>query len=190
MHSQTREEGAGNFVRGGALQVGAGLEYGARPANGKDIRESAAAAAKVLEDRVGEVGHHGAIGRRSHELHQLLRILYRQRPKQHDIHHAEQGGIGSDAQSERNHRHDTEHRRFRQRAGGVTQVLPEGFEGGEGPQLAASFADARGVSELACGRRMGCGIAAILLGAHSQVKRQFLVQIAIQPAAMDQRHEP
>jgi hypothetical protein len=101
MHSQSRKERAGNFVRDGAFGVGARLEYGTRPANGEDIRESAAVAVEVLEDRVGEIRHLGAVGRRSHELHQLLRIVHRQRPQQHDVHHAEQGGIGSDSQSER-----------------------------------------------------------------------------------------
>ena len=47
-----------------------------------------------------------------------------------------------------------------------------------------------GVSELASRRPVCRGIVAIFSGAHGQVKREFLVQIAVQPAAMDQRLGP
>jgi len=89
--------------------------------------------AKIVEDRVGEICHHGAIGVRSDELHEFLWVFYRQRPEQHDIHEAEEGGIGSDAQSQRKDRHRTERRRSRQRADCIAQVLPKRLEGGERP---------------------------------------------------------
>ena len=50
-----------------------------------------------------------------------------------DVHQAEEGGIGSDAQRQRKDRHHTERRRSRQRAGCIAQVLPERFESGERP---------------------------------------------------------
>jgi len=45
----------------------------------------------------------------------------------------------------------------------------------------------RHVSELPSGRAVRRGIVAQFSGAHGQVKREFLVEIAVQPAPMDQR---
>ena len=42
-----------------------------------------------------------AVGVPPDELDEFLRVLYRQRSKQHDIHHAEHGGVGANAQRQR-----------------------------------------------------------------------------------------
>jgi len=110
MDSQRWEKGPGNFVCTDAIRTGARLEHRTRPANREDVRENAVVPTKILEDRVGQIRHHAAVWGRSDELHELLRIVYRQRAEQHGIHHAEEGGIGSNAQRERKDGHGAKYR--------------------------------------------------------------------------------
>ena len=121
--AQRREEGARNLVHRRTFRYAAKAEYGVSPINRKNIREDAAILAKILKDGVRKIRHGGAIGAHAGELHEVLRILYRQCPEQHDIHQAKEGRIGADAESERKHRDSAEARRPRQRADCITQIL-------------------------------------------------------------------
>ena len=55
--------------------------------------------------------------------YQTIRLIKRQRPQQHGIHHAEDRGVGADAQSEYQNCNDCEARTFAENAPGVASVL-------------------------------------------------------------------
>jgi hypothetical protein len=69
--------------------------------------------------------------------HQLIRIRIRKRSQQHCIHNAENRGVGSDAQGEREHRHRREAGRLPHHQHAVQEVLGEILNPVHPPGLAA-----------------------------------------------------
>src|SRR6478672_10868360 len=56
---------------------------------------------------------------------QTVRLRIRERAEHHAVHDAEDGGVGADAECQRQTRDDAEDRRPHQRARGVSYVAPE-----------------------------------------------------------------
>jgi hypothetical protein len=55
--------------------------------------------------------------------HDVLRIKHGQRPQQYRVNNAENGGIGPDANGQREHRHSGENWHLEQQAQAVTDIL-------------------------------------------------------------------
>ena len=62
---------------------------------------------------------------------QLLGVRHRQGTQQHRIEHAEDGGVGADAQRQCEYGNHGEARAVRQHARGIPQVFLQGFHGGQ-----------------------------------------------------------
>jgi hypothetical protein len=81
-----------------------------------------------------------------------------QRAEQHGMDHAEDGGVGADAQREGAHDDGGEPRRAQECAGRESGVLPEIVEPSERPGVAMQFLRLRDPPEYASGRQAGLGI--------------------------------
>ncbi len=62
------------------------------------------------------------------QVHHALRIGYRQRTQQHRVHYAEDGGVGADAERERQHRGKRESRAVPQRPPSESHIAQKFFE--------------------------------------------------------------
>ena len=97
--------------------------------------------------------------------------------------HGVDGGVGADTEPERNHRDDREAGTIEQRAGGVANILPKGFDPSEGPHIAAGFFQRGWIAEVET-RRGGVDP---FLHLHFVMKAQFVFQVTIQLRAAPKR---
>src|SRR5579862_8954717 len=153
---------------------------GLGPVRGKNPIEHRVLLTKIPVHGIGEIvdvswripskGAHGP-GKRTAPLqtHQFPRLFHRQHAQKHLIEEREDGGIGADAQRQREHHGDRKSRRFAQPAQPVTNVLDQRIHASSpsvysvrkacigsmeaarraGSQLAAAMASARTPSALA-----------------------------------------
>ena len=148
--------------------------------------------APILKIHVGgAVVKDPLFGQRGVDADQLFRLGKGERPEQHRVNHAENCGVGADAEGEREYGDDGEAGIFPQHARAVADVLKENFDGAEGPHIAASLLQQTYVSKPAArGRAAGAGSCALLLEfflAHGQMEAQFFVEVAVKLPALDQR---
>jgi hypothetical protein len=122
---QQREEVGGHGRAGQLLLLLADAQQRPRAGVGGDVRERLRPRAPVGEVRVGNdlrlVGPHAVAPRR----HQPPRILVRQRPQQHGVHHREDGAVGPDAERQRHHGDGRKPRPLRQHPQPVPNVLQQ-----------------------------------------------------------------
>ena len=157
----------------------------------KTPARNAVVPAQEVKDGAGQIRHHGSTRGRADELHQPLRVFHRQSPQQHHIHQAEQSGVGADSEGQREQRDPSECRRVLQCPAGVAQVLPQRLQRSEGPQLAARFRGHAWRSQTGGSpwRRLRFRNRAFRRASRGE-NASFVVQIAVQPAAMHQRPYP
>ena len=91
----------------------------------RKVRTRSAVLLVVVHAAGQAVDHARLILRSPMENHQLLRILYRQISQQNRIHEAEDGGVGADAERERNGRDRGEQRIRSHGPQAIAQVLQE-----------------------------------------------------------------
>jgi hypothetical protein len=110
-------------------------------------------------------------------------------PEHQSVDHAEHGGVGADAERERDHHRCRETRGAPQAAERVADILQHRFDRGKPPRIAALFAQAGDVSELsACGvTRGGCGHASRLEIAREELEVRLHVvgELAVERVATD-----
>ena len=83
------------------------------------------------------------------EIRERLRLRHRQLLEHQPVDHAEDGGIGADAQGQRQDSHNREAGVPAQHARAVTQVLPQGFKEAEAVHTVDLLAQQSGIAELA-----------------------------------------
>jgi hypothetical protein len=123
----------------------------------------------------------------------MVRLRVRQRPQQHRVHHAEDGGVRSNAESERENRHGGEARIALKLPQAVTEVLQEIFEVIDLAHVTALLFDLVFAAQLAQG-----GVARFLRG-HShgglflhqflKVKAKFVGKLTLDAALPEKRTE-
>jgi hypothetical protein len=86
---------------------------------------------------------------------QPIRIRKRQRPEHDRADDAEHGGIGADAEGQREHRGNGERGRSPQRSPRIAEVLPEFLDRRPSPHAAHRFLDQQHIAELVAGRSGG-----------------------------------
>ena len=155
---------------------------------------------EVLELRVGEEGavaaltsETGTVLVRIRKNDQLLRMRNGERAQQDRVEDTENGGIGTDPQSKSEDGDQGETCVFCEHARGEANVLPDGLESGESPQLAASLSGEHGVAELAARGvprffRVDA-FGAILFFPLGEMKGQLVFDVAVELAAMEERFE-
>src|SRR6266566_6479347 len=124
---------------------------------------------------------------------ELPRVRYGQRLQHHRINECENRRGGADAEGESEDGNGGEAGVLAERACAKANVLPEGFERGESPQLAAPLSGKRGVAQLAArGVTRFIGVdafGAILFFPLGEMKGQLVFQVAVELAAMEERFE-
>jgi hypothetical protein len=125
-HTEHRKQVRGHRRRGEALRLSVSGEIDLTLAPGSDIAQRprlppvtihfAVGHPRLIEGRPAAPDHHGAVG-----------VAPRQRPEQHGVHHAENGGIGADAERQRQHRNAGKTGVAAEGARAEAQVLQKGF---------------------------------------------------------------
>src|SRR6185369_7610071 len=95
----------------------------------------------------------GAVRNKLANNHESFRRLEWKRSKQNRVDDAEDRGVRTDTQTERQHRDDGEARMFEEHASAVTQILPDRLHKSPSPYLVRKVSDARHVSKTFCGRK-------------------------------------
>ena len=127
------------------------------------------------------------------EFHQLLRILDRKRAQHHGIEKAEDGGVGADAEGQRDERDNRDGRGAQHRAQSVTGILQKCFQPTPAPCHMALLLDAGNVAESLLRRpasRFGINAGGdLLLAAQFEVEAHLFIEFALKPAAVEQHVE-
>ena len=82
---------------------------------------------------------------------QLFWPLHGQRTEDKGIHHAEDRGVGADAQRQRERGHERKARTLAKRAHSVARILTQSFNPSEGPHIATGLLQSGRVSKAAAG---------------------------------------
>ncbi len=159
---------------------------------GGDVLEALRSRAPIDVVRIrGPPAFHSRAHDIAPQFHERGRILVRERPLADRVDEAEDGRVRADADRERQHRDDREARRFAERPQRVAHILRQRLERRERPHVAALLLQIRHVAEPAARGGAGIGrrraVAAILRLAHRQVKRELVVQIALELPAVNER---
>ena len=119
--------------------------------------------------------------------HHFLAARVGQGAEEHAADHAEDGGVGADAEAEGERDHGGEAGVAAQAARAVLDVLDEGFQEAHAPGVAALLLDALDAAEAHGGAAAGLvgahPLALLLLGLQLEVEPQLLVQLALDAVA-------
>ncbi len=183
-HSQQVEVRLGDHLRADALGfIDAGERHGAGIESGHGVEGLALGAPiEVIGKGCAAALDFGAL-HVAPEFHQSRGFGIGQRAENDGIDHAEDRGIGADAEGQGERGDDGEAGTLAQGARGVAQILAQHFDPANGPHVANGLLDHGGTAKPAARfQRLDSGAA----GALRQVKLDLVFQVAIQPAAQEQ----
>jgi len=124
-------------------------------------------------------------------LEQAVRLAHGQRTKQQVVHETEQGGAGANTKGERERDDSGKRRTLPQHAHGVAQVLRNRLDERHAPLLPVGLAEQLEAAE--CAKRFTARVlvrpaaAAVFVNEELQMRRQLLVELAVQPVASHDR---
>jgi hypothetical protein len=121
---------------------------------------------------------------------EALRIVNWQRPKENCINQAEDGGVGADAEGEREDGGGSKARRFAQHAEGEAEVLEKRVEERKAASIAVFVFGLLRAAEADEGLAAGFGgreaTLKIFFDGELQVGRDFVVEVAVEPSAAEE----
>ena len=199
MHAQGLEIGAGDQLHLHRLRLIAPFDEAMNVvADAEDrgrIRENLILLLQLAIEGIGiKFGEAEVIGDAAHiaraQQHKLLRLLDGQRAQHHGVHQAEDGGVGADAERERQQRHEGDARAAEHRAQSIEHILQKPFEPAPPPGRVTALTQECRIPKAPIGGRF-CAVRRdtrlyLLLPSQIQMKLHLVFEVLCQPLAVEQ----